>query len=299
MTDWPRAVVVRFAVHPVSSPGLALDSDSGGVVAIIPARYHSSRLPGKALADIAGRPMIEHVYRRAAAAAWVTSVLVATDDERILEAVRSFGGVACMTSPDHQSGTDRLAEVAAEMSCEVIVNVQGDEPLIEPGMIDEAVQPLLDDPMVVMSTLRHRIEDPAELQNPNVTKVVVDREGFALYFSRAPIPFVRNGSAAAAAWRHIGLYVYRRDCLLQFATLEPTELERSEALEQLRALEHGIRILAVETRHDSIGVDTPEDLERVRRLVSPAHVLQADDKPLTVKPPDKKPEGRTRKARRR
>jgi 3-deoxy-manno-octulosonate cytidylyltransferase (CMP-KDO synthetase) len=216
--------------------------------------------------------MIEHVYRRTSAAAWVSSVLVATDDERILEAVRSFGGVACMTSPDHASGTDRLAEVAREMSCEVIVNVQGDEPLIEPIMIDEAVQPLMDDPMVVMSTLRRRITDPAELQNPNVTKVVVDREGFALYFSRAPIPDARQGAPAADAWRHVGLYVYRRDCLLQLAGLEPTELERSEALEQLRALEHGIRILAVETQHESIGVDTPEDLDRVRRLMAPAGV---------------------------
>jgi 3-deoxy-manno-octulosonate cytidylyltransferase (CMP-KDO synthetase) len=216
--------------------------------------------------------MIEHVYRRVAAALSVSSVLVATDDERILEAVRSFGGVACMTSPDHASGTDRLAEVAKEMACEIIVNVQGDEPLIEPLMIDEAVQGLVDDPMVVMSTLRRQITDPAELHNPNVTKVVVDREGFALYFSRAPIPFVRDGAPAATAWRHVGLYVYRRDCLLQLASLEPTALERSEALEQLRALEHGIRILAVETQHDSIGVDTPEDLERVRRLMAPARV---------------------------
>jgi 3-deoxy-manno-octulosonate cytidylyltransferase (CMP-KDO synthetase) len=218
--------------------------------------------------------MIEHVYRRASAAAWVSSVLVATDDERILEAVRSFGGVACMTSPDHQSGTDRLAEVAAEMSCDIVVNVQGDEPLIDPAMIDEAVQPLLDDPMVVMSTLRRRIDDPEDLRNPNVTKVVVDRDGYALYFSRAAIPFVRDGAPAAAAWRHVGLYVYRRDCLLQLAGLAPTELERSESLEQLRALEHGIRILAVETRYDSVGVDTPDDLERVRRLLTAAGVQE-------------------------
>jgi 3-deoxy-manno-octulosonate cytidylyltransferase (CMP-KDO synthetase) len=211
--------------------------------------------------------MLEHVYRRASGATAVSSVLVATDDDRILEAVRSFGGAACMTSPDHQSGTDRLAEVAAELACDIIVNVQGDEPLIEPAMIDEAVEPLLADPLVVMSTLRRQIEDPRELENPNVTKVVVDREGYALYFSRAPIPFVRQGAPAAAAWRHVGMYVYRRDCLLQLAKLPPTELERSECLEQLRALEHGIRILAVETKYDSIGVDTPEDLERVRRLV--------------------------------
>jgi 3-deoxy-manno-octulosonate cytidylyltransferase (CMP-KDO synthetase) len=254
-------------VHPDSSPGLALDSDSGPVVAIIPARYQSSRLPGKALADIGGRPMIEHVYRRAAAATSVSSVLVATDDERILETVRGFGGVACLTSPNHQSGTDRLAEVAAELGSEIIVNVQGDEPLIEPAMIDEAVEPLLADPMVVMSTLRRRIDDTADLSNPNVTKVVVDREGYALYFSRAPIPHTRAGRPPAPAWRHVGLYVYRRDCLLQLASLEPTALEAAEALEQLRALENGIRILAVETKYDSIGVDTPDDLERVRRLI--------------------------------
>jgi 3-deoxy-manno-octulosonate cytidylyltransferase (CMP-KDO synthetase) len=259
--------MVGFAVHPVSDPGLALDSDSGGVVAIIPARYQSSRLPGKALADIGGKPMIEHVYRRTAAATSITSVIVATDDERILEAVRGFGGVACMTSPDHRSGTDRLAEVAAELTCGIVVNVQGDEPLIEPVMIDEAIEPLLEDPMVVMSTLRRRIEDPADIQNPNVTKVVVDREGYALYFSRAPIPYVRDAAHAARAWRHVGLYVYRRDCLLQLAGLPASELERAESLEQLRALEHGIRILAVETERDSIGVDTPEDLERVRRLI--------------------------------
>ena len=218
--------------------------------------------------------MIEHVYRRAAAATCVTSVLVATDDDRILEVVRGFGGVACLTSPAHPSGTDRLAEVAAELGSDIIVNVQGDEPLIDPAMIDEAVEPLLSDPLVVMSTLRRRIEDPDELQNPNVTKVVVDRDGYALYFSRAPVPFVRAGSPPARAWRHVGLYVYRRDCLLQLARLPAGELERSEALEQLRALEHGIRILAVETSYDSVGVDTPADLERVRRLVAASERVQ-------------------------
>jgi len=212
--------------------------------------------------------MIEHVYRRASAARLVSSVMVATDDERILEAVRSFGGVACLTSPAHPSGTDRLAEVAAELPSPVVVNVQGDEPLIEPEMIDEAIAPLLEDPMVLMSTLRRRITDPADLQNPHVTKVVVDRDGYALYFSRAPIPFVRDSPEAAPAYRHVGLYVYRRDLLLQLASLPPTPLESCERLEQLRALEHGIRILAVETEHDSCGVDTPGDLDRVRRIVA-------------------------------
>ena len=265
-----RAVVVRFVVHPVSSPGSSLDTASADVIAIIPARYASTRLPGKALADIGGRPMIEHVYRRASEARTVSSVVVATDDERIYRAVLSFGGVAQLTSPHHPSGTDRLAEVAASRSCEIIVNVQGDEPLIEPSMIDEAVAPLLTDPRIEMSTLRRRLPDPADISNPNITKVVVDREGFALYFSRSPIPYVRPGSPAAPTWGHVGLYVYRRACLLRLAALPPTDLERSEALEQLRALEHGIRIKAVETSHESLGVDTPDDLERVRRLIPAA-----------------------------
>jgi 3-deoxy-manno-octulosonate cytidylyltransferase (CMP-KDO synthetase) len=211
--------------------------------------------------------MIEHVYRRAEAARSISRVVVATDDERILAAVRAFGGDACMTAPSHPSGTDRIAEVAAGLDCDVIVNVQGDEPLIEPAMIDEAVLPFAADPALMMSTLRRIMDDRREALNPNVTKVVVDRDGFALYFSRAPIPFVRDGSPAAPAWRHVGLYAYRRNCLLRLAALPPTALERSEALEQLRALEYGIRIKALETRFDSIGVDTPEDLERVRGLL--------------------------------
>jgi 3-deoxy-manno-octulosonate cytidylyltransferase (CMP-KDO synthetase) len=241
------------------------------VLAIIPARFHSTRLPGKALLDIGGRPMIEHVYRRAAAASSVTRVIVATDDRRILDAVHHFGGEAVMTAASHQSGTDRLAEVAATLECDLVVNVQGDEPLLAPETIDAAVAPFASDPALDMSTLRRRITDPAELQNPNVTKVVVDQDGFALYFSRAPIPFTRPGQPAATAWAHIGLYVYRRACLLRVAALPQTAMERAEALEQLRALEHGIRIKAVETTHDTIGVDTPEDLGRVRALL--AHPL--------------------------
>jgi 3-deoxy-manno-octulosonate cytidylyltransferase (CMP-KDO synthetase) len=254
-------------VPPVSFPGPTSNSDLRTAVAIIPARYHSTRLPGKALADIAGRPMIEHVYRRTRAARSIASVIVATDDERIASAVRGFGGTVRMTSPAHPSGTDRLAEVAASLECELVVNVQGDEPLIEPEMIDQAVAPFAADPALEMSTLRRRIEDPSELQNPNVTKVVVDRGGYALYFSRAPIPYARAAASAAPAWRHVGLYVYRRECLLRLAQLPPTALERSEALEQLRALEHGIRIKVMETQHDSIGVDTPDDLERAREAV--------------------------------
>jgi 3-deoxy-manno-octulosonate cytidylyltransferase (CMP-KDO synthetase) len=210
--------------------------------------------------------MIEHVYRRASDARSVAAVIVATDDERVADAVRAFGGEVRMTSASHRSGTDRLAEVAGTMDCELVVNVQGDEPLIEPAMIDEAVAPFATEPALRMSTLRRLIADAADYRNPNVTKVVVDRDGYALYFSRAPIPYVREDSPAAPAWRHVGLYVYRRECLLTLAGLAPTILEQSEALEQLRALEHGIRIKAIETHYDSIGVDTPDDLERVRQL---------------------------------
>ena len=264
--------MVRFAVPPVSNSGPAVRSRSISVVAIIPARYESSRLPGKALAPISGKPMVEHVYARASEARSVGHVLVATDDQRIFEAVETFGGRAHMTSSRHASGTDRLAEVAAGLSCDLIVNVQGDEPLLHPSMIDAAIEPFYTDPELQMSTLRRRITDPEDLRNPNVTKVVVDRDGFALYFSRAAIPFTREGCPAAPAWRHIGLYVYRRECLLRLTALPPTAMEQSEALEQLRALEYGIRIRTLETRHESIGVDTPEDLERVRQMMATSAV---------------------------
>ncbi len=211
--------------------------------------------------------MIEHVYRRASEAQTISRVIVATDDERIADAVRAFGGDVRMTAAHHRSGTDRLAEVVQSLDCRLVVNVQGDEPLIEPAMIDEAVSPFAAESALEMSTLRRRIDDPEDFRNANVTKVVVDRDGYALYFSRAPIPHTRADSPAAPAWRHVGLYVYTRECLLRLASLPPTVLEQSEALEQLRALEYGIRIQVIETQHDSIGVDTPEDLERARRLV--------------------------------
>ena len=213
--------------------------------------------------------MIEHVYRRAAAATAVSHVIVATDDLRVANAVRRFGGEVRLTRADHRSGTDRLAEVAATLDCDVVVNVQGDEPLIDPRAIGEAVAPFATDPSVQVTTLYRRIVDPAELTDPNVVKVVVDRAGFALYFSRASIPYVGDPRGGwPPLYKHIGLYAYRRGVLLVLATLEPTPLERAESLEQLRALEHGIRIQAVETAYDSIGVDTPEDLEHVRRLMA-------------------------------
>jgi 3-deoxy-manno-octulosonate cytidylyltransferase (CMP-KDO synthetase) len=209
--------------------------------------------------------MIEHVYRRAEASRAVDAVIVATDDERIRAAVERFGGTAVMTSPAHRSGTDRLAEVAASLDCALVVNVQGDEPLLEPRMIDEAVAPF-DDPSVVMATLRRRLSGADEYSNPNVVKVVVDCHDVALYFSRAPIPHWRDGQGPPpeGVYAHVGLYVYRRDFLVTLAGLPQTTLEQTEMLEQLRALEHGYRIKAVETTADSVGVDTPADLERVR-----------------------------------
>jgi len=213
--------------------------------------------------------MIEHVYRRAAASPAVSQVIVATDDLRVAATVRQFGGEARMTRADHFSATDRLAEVAATLDCDVVVNVQGDEPLIDPDSISEAVAPFATDSSLQITTLYHRISTPGELSNPNIVKVVIDRAGFAMYFSRAPIPLVRDPRGGwPPLYRHVGLYAYRRSALLVLASLEPTPLERAEALEQLRALEHGIRIRAVETKHDSIGVDTPEDLEQVRRLIA-------------------------------
>jgi 3-deoxy-manno-octulosonate cytidylyltransferase (CMP-KDO synthetase) len=212
--------------------------------------------------------MIEHVYRRAAGARGISRVIVATDDDRIVRAVDAFGGEALKTSASHLTGTDRLAEAAIGLDCDIIVNVQGDEPLVDPRAIEELVAPFVDS-SVQMTTLFRRIHEPAELSNPNITKVVVDRGGFAMYFSRAPIPYVRDPRGGwPPLYRHIGLYAYRRSALLVLASLPSTPLERAESLEQLRALEHGIRIKAVETQYESFGVDTPEDLEQVRRLLT-------------------------------
>ena len=213
--------------------------------------------------------MIEHVYRRAAASKAVSKVIVATDDLRIAARVREFGGDAQLTKATHETGTDRLAEVAASLECDIVVNVQGDEPLIDPRAIDALVAPFTSDAGVQMTTLYRRIQDPADLTNPNVAKIVIDRGGFALYFSRAPIPHLRDPRRGwPSLYRHIGLYGYRRSTLLVLASLEPTPLERAESLEQLRALEHGIRIKAVETMHESFEVNTPDDLEYVRRLLA-------------------------------
>ena len=216
--------------------------------------------------------MIEHVYRRAAAARHVDRVIVATDDSRIAEAVAAFGGEAVMTRRDHATGTDRLAEVAAQLDCDVVINVQGDEPLVAPSMIEQVAVPFALDRTVVMTSLRTRLTSRAEYFDPNVVKVVVDARDVALYFSRAPIPFDRDAGPDAPppsnAWRHIGLYGYRREFLGIFTRLTATPLEQAERLEQLRALEHGFRIVVTETTHRAVGVDTPADLAEVEAMVA-------------------------------
>jgi 3-deoxy-manno-octulosonate cytidylyltransferase (CMP-KDO synthetase) len=219
---------------------------------------------------IDGKPMVEHVYRRAVAAARVDAVVVATDDRRVADVVSEFGGTAVMTRDDHATGTDRLAEVAAALESEIILNVQGDEPLMTADAIDAVASLLLAHPEDEMATLRKRVEDMNDLTTPSVVKMVVDARGYALYFTRSSVPFVRPGQPAPVFWRHLGLYAYRRSFLATLAGLPSTPLEQAEGLEQLRALEHGYRISTAETSADTIGVDTPEDLERVRRLVTAA-----------------------------
>ena len=260
------------------------------VLVVIPARYGSTRFPGKPLAPLAGKPMIQHVYEGAAGASGVDEVVVATDDTRIVAAVAQFGGKAAMTSLQARSGTDRVAEVARARSAQVVINVQGDEPLIQPEMVGQLADFLSRHQAVPMASLMTRLTQSEDLTNPNVVKVVVDRDGFALYFSRASIPFDRNqegsglgarGSAQLssaqspqprALYKHLGIYGYQRHFLLRFPSLEPTPLEQLEQLEQLRALEHGYRIKLLETTHDSIGVDTPDDLRRLEAMLQKSEV---------------------------
>jgi len=244
-------------------------SSSESVLAVIPARYASSRFPGKPLAPIAGQPMIQRVVERVRQARRVTRVVVATEDARIQSAVESFGGEAVLTRADHRTGTDRVAEVAAHIPAAVYVNVQGDEPLIDPATIDAVVSEMLGDDSIQLATPCTPILDPSDIMDPNVVKVVRDFDGNCLYFSRAPVPWVRDTAAKIAVrhWKHIGLYAFRRDALLEFPTLPPGELERVEHLEQLRWLENGFRIRAVETDYDAVSVDVPADVERVENLL--------------------------------
>ncbi|MBI3606813.1 MAG: 3-deoxy-manno-octulosonate cytidylyltransferase [Nitrospirae bacterium] len=243
------------------------------VVLVIPARYASTRLPAKPLADIAGKPMIQHVWERGRQVKTANDVVVATDDVRIVAVVQGFGGQAVLTSPAHETGTDRLAEVAAGREADVVVNLQGDLPLVSESMIEAVIEPF-NDPEVRMATLAREITDPADVYNPNVVKVVMDRDGNALYFSRAAIPHVRDrkdrgldAPMPGTFYQHFGLYGYRRDVLLEFARWPPGRLEQLEKLEQLRALEHGCPIRVVLTSERTEEVNTPEDLERVRAVI--------------------------------
>ena len=235
------------------------------VLCVIPARYASTRLPGKPLKDIAGKPMVVRVYERASQAGLVNETLVATDDERIKTAVEAAGGKAMLTRADHATGTDRLAEVAEVYpDVDLIVNVQGDEPLIEPGLIDQLAGLFANEPDLKMATVKTEMKDEAEQKNPNNVKVVCDKAGYALYFSRSLMPYPRKGGCPV--YKHIGIYAYRRDFLLHYAKMEPTPLEQAESLEQLRAMENGYRIKVVETKAKFVGVDTVEDLERVNEI---------------------------------
>ncbi|OGW30312.1 MAG: hypothetical protein A2X54_01655 [Nitrospirae bacterium GWF2_44_13] len=264
-------------------------------IVIIPARYDSTRFPGKPLAPLNGKPLIRHVYENSKKSKLAEDVIVATDSDAIFKTVIEFGGKAVMTSKEHASGTDRIAEVAASFDYDIIVNVQGDEPLIRAEMIDDVIR-LLDDKRAAMGTLIKKIEDPEEIFDPNVVKAVFDKEGFAMYFSRAPIPFDRDEfriqdagykiqdkdnrascimyhasdiqTSGLLMYKHLGIYSYRRDALLNLAKMEPVELEKTEKLEQLRALVNGFRIKVKETTYETVGVDTPQDLERVKKWLS-------------------------------
>jgi len=238
------------------------------VLGVIPARYGSTRLEGKVLADIGGKPMIQHVWERSKEAELLDGLMVATDDARVVEAVEAFGGRAVMTSRSHTCGTERVEEASRGSDAEIVVNIQGDEPFIRPGMIDESIQPLIDDPSIPVATVMRRITAEEELSDPGVVKAVTDREGFALYFSRSLIPYpgLKEGHRA---FEHLGIYAYRRDFLAKFVKMEPTPLERMERLEMLRILENGYRMKVVETRfeYDALSVDTREDLERARLVL--------------------------------
>lgn len=243
--------------------------DPSQVVIVIPARYGSTRLPGKPLVSLAGKPMIQRVFERAKLAKTAGRVVVATDDDRIVKAVEAFGGEARMTRTDHRTGTDRIAEVAAHLEGQVFVNVQGDEPLLDPAAVDAAVTALSEEPAAAISTVAVPIRTPADIMDPNVVKTVLDFDDNALYFSRAPIPWVRDSAHKTHArhLKHLGLYVFQRDALLEYPTLPQGELERLEQLEQLRWLENGWKIRVAEVEHDAVSVDVPEDVARVEKLL--------------------------------
>jgi len=243
--------------------------DDQQVIVVIPSRYGSTRLPGKPLLALAGKPMVQHVYERAKRAQTVDRVVVATDDERIVVAVTAFGGEVRMTRADHRTGTERIAEVAAHERGDIFVNVQGDEPLIDPVAIDTAVASLLEEPVAQISTVATPIRHPGDIMDPNIVKTVLDFDSNGMYFSRAPIPWVRDRQQKVHLkyWKHLGLYAFQRDALLEYPTLPQGELERIEQLEQLRWLENGWKIRVAEVEHDAVSVDVAEDVTRVEKLL--------------------------------
>lgn len=235
-------------------------------IGIIPARYGSTRFEGKVLANLIGKPVIQHVYEMAKKAKTLDDLIVATDDERILRCVKDFGGKAVLTSSEQPTGTDRLAEVVNPLDVKVVINIQGDEPLVHYTMIDELAGTMLEDDTINMATVIKRIEDKNEIMDPNVVKVVVDKNAFALYFSRSPIPF-EKGSQAKKFYKHLGLYAYTKDFLFTFTNLPKSELEMTESLEQLRALEHGYKIKTIETKYETVGIDMPADLDKAKKIL--------------------------------
>ncbi len=236
------------------------------IIGVIPARYSSVRFEGKILADLLGKPIIQHVWENAKKAKCLDDLVVACDDERILKAVKDFGGKAVMTAKAHTSGTERIAEVVADIDVKVVVNIQGDEPLVHPSMIDDVGYFVSNSPEIHIATIRKRIEHEGEISDANIVKVVVDKKKQALYFSRCPIPFVREEEPGMRVhYKHLGLYAYTKDFLFTYKNLTPSSLEKYEKLEQLRILEHGHPIKVLETKHETIGVDTREDLEKARQ----------------------------------
>jgi 3-deoxy-manno-octulosonate cytidylyltransferase (CMP-KDO synthetase) len=233
---------------------------------VIPARFAATRLPGKPLRIIAGKTMIQHVYEKAAAVKEADFAIVATDHQGIYDTVKSFGGQVIMTSPNHQTGTDRIAEVAKQIKCDIIVNVQGDEPLIKSETIALCAKPLINNPKEVMATLKHKLFSKEEINNPNFVKVIADKNDYAIYFSRFAIPFTRN-ECGYQWYKHIGIYAYRKDFLLEYAQMAQTPLEKSESLEQLRAIENGYRIKILETEDIPVGIDTEDDLKKVQSIL--------------------------------
>ena len=239
------------------------------VIGVIPARYSSVRFEGKVLVDILGKPMIQHVWERAKQALVLDDLIIACDDERVANVAKEFGAKVVLTAKGHASGTDRISEVVNPLDVRIVINIQGDEPLIHPVMIDTLARALLDDETVCMATMMKKIDNPEELNDPHVVKVVLDKNNFALYFSRATIPFHASNSEVKSPvyYKHIGLYGYTKDFLFTYRNLPASHLEKIEALEQLRVLEEGFRIKVIETKYDTIGVDTPEDLERVKEYL--------------------------------